>query len=239
MSAEKEWVKVKILFPGCAGKSDEAQTKQISNLMNRMTSQIEGWDKDKVTGLMRKTCVAETRAAGASSSQVDLHSGWINCTQDRNYARASLQATMDVITTAAGFTKDFREHHYLGRAELPVPKAWYNALLPGLTPLLDTVSSLLKYGPDIQLKQVTAVQDVMDTDAYAIFTTKVGQAELDSTDKLGLQVPYLSDRADKQAPSKRLAEGLASIAEPAAKRQRVELCKETAEPGSALAGWTW
>ena len=67
-SAEKEWVKVKILFPGCAGKSDEAQTKHISNLMNRMTSQIEGWDKDKVTGLMRKICVAETRAAGASSS---------------------------------------------------------------------------------------------------------------------------------------------------------------------------
>jgi len=74
-----------------------------------MRRQIEGWDKDKVTGLMRKTCVAETRAAGASSSQVDLHGGWINGTQDRNYARASLQATMDVITKAAGFTK---EHHY-------------------------------------------------------------------------------------------------------------------------------
>ncbi len=260
-SAEKEWVKVKILFPGCAGKSDEAQTKHISNLMNRMTSQIEGWDKDKVTGLMRKICVAETRAAGASSSQVDLHGGWTNGTQDRNYARASLQATMDAITKAAAFTKDFREHHYLGRAELPVPKAWYNALLPGLTPLLDTMSSLpcgvaktlqcielfveafwqalpirmLKYGPDFQLKQLTAVQDVMDTDAYADFTTEVGQAELDSMDKLGLQVPYLSDRADKQAASKRLAEGWASVAEPATKRQRVELREETAEPGSALA----
>ncbi len=260
-SAEKEWVKVKILFPGCAGKSDEAQTKQISNLMNRMTSQIDGWDKDKVTGLMRKTCVAETRAAGASSSQVDLHGGWINGTQDRNYARASLQATMDVITKAAGFSKDFREHHYLGRAEVPVPRAWYNALLPGLTPLLDTISSLpcgvaetlqciellveafwqalpirmLKYGPDFQLKQLTAVQDVMDTDAYAVFATEVGQAELDSMDKLGLQVPYLPEWADKQAASKRRAEGWASVVEPATKRHRVELRKETAEPGSALA----
>ncbi len=27
-SAEKEWVKVKMLFPGYADKSDEAQTKQ-------------------------------------------------------------------------------------------------------------------------------------------------------------------------------------------------------------------
>ncbi len=96
-SAEKEWVKVKMLFPGHAGKSDEAQTKQISNLMNRMTSQIEGWDKDKVTGLMRKTCVADTRAAGASSSEVDLHAGWNNGTQDRNYARASLQTDMNVV----------------------------------------------------------------------------------------------------------------------------------------------
>ncbi|DBA90927.1 TPA: hypothetical protein ACH3X1_016137 [Trebouxia sp. C0004] len=260
-SAEKEWVNVKNLFPGCAGKSDEAQTKQISNLMNRMTRQIEGWDKDKVTGLLRKTCIAETRAAGASSSQVDLHGGWINGTQDRNYARASLQATMDVITKAAGFTKDFREHHYPGRAEVPVPKAWYDALLPGLTPLQDTMSSLpcgvvetlqcielfveafwqalpvrmLKYGPDFQLKQLTAVQDVMDTDAYAVFATEVGQAKLDSMDKLGLQVPYLPDGADKQAASKRLAEGWASVAEPATKRQRLELRKETAEPGSALA----
>jgi len=260
-SAEKEWVKVKMVVPGYAGKSDKAQTKQISNLMNRITSQIEGWDKDKVTGLMRKTCVAETRAAGASSSEVGLHCGWTNGTQDRSYARASLQTTMDVITKGAGFAKDFRKHHHLGRAEVPVPRGWHNALLPGLTSVMDTISSLpcgvaetlqcielfvqafwqalpirmLKYGPDFQLKQLTAVQDVMDTDAYAVFATEVGQAELDSMYKLGLKVPYLSEWADKQAASKRLAEGWASNAEPASKRQRVELPQETAEPGSALA----
>jgi len=117
------------VFPGYAGKSDEAQTKQISNLMNRITSQIKGWDKDKVTGLMRKTCVGETRAAGASSSEVGLHCGWTNGTQDRSYARASLQTTMDVITKGAGFAKDFREHHHLGRAEVPVPRACVNVLV--------------------------------------------------------------------------------------------------------------
>ena len=106
-SAEEEWVKVKMLFPGHPGKSNKAQTRQISNLMNRVSSQTEGWDKDKVTGLMQKTCVADTRAAGASSSEVDLHAGWINGTQDRNYARVSLQTTMDVMTKAAGFAKDF------------------------------------------------------------------------------------------------------------------------------------
>jgi len=94
---------------------------------------------------------------------------------------------------------------------------------------------MLKYGQDFQSKQLTAVQDVMDTDAYAVFATEVGQAELDSMKKLGLKVPYLSEWAEKQAASKRLAEGWASDAEPATKRQRVELPQETAEPGSALA----
>jgi len=94
---------------------------------------------------------------------------------------------------------------------------------------------MLKYGPDFQLKQLTAVQGVMDTDAYAVFATEVGQAELDSMGKLGLKVPYLSEWVDKQAASKRLAECWAPDAEPASKRQRVELPQETAEPGSALA----
>jgi len=142
-----------------------------------------------------------------------------------------------------------------------VPRAWHNALLPGLTSVMDTNSSLpcdvaetlqcielfvqafwqalpirmLKYGPDFQLKQLTAVQGVMDTDAYAVFATEVGQAELDSMGKLGLKVPYLSEWVDKQAASKRLAECWAPDAEPASKRQRVELPQETAEPGSALA----
>ena len=73
---------------------------------------------------------------------------------------------------------------------------------------------MLKYGPDFQLKQRTAVQDVMDTNAYADFATEVGQAELNSVNNLGLQVPYLSDRADKQAASKRLRAGLQLLSLP-------------------------
>ena len=87
---------------------------------------------------------------------------------------------------------------------------------------------MLKYGADFQLKQLTAVQNVMDTDAYALFATEVGQAELDSMNKLRLQVPYLSEWADKQAASKRLAEGWGSDAEPATRQQSVELRQETA-----------
>ncbi len=137
------------------------------------------------------------------------------------------------MTKAAGFAKDFREHHYLGRAEVPVPRAWYNALLPGLTNLLDTMSSL----PCGVAETLQCIELFVQAywQALPIRMLKYGQAELDSMEKLGLKVPYLSEWAEKQAASKRLAEGWASDAEPATKQQRVELPQETAEPGSALA----
>jgi len=76
---------------------------------------------------------------------VDFHSGWNGGTQDKNYARESMQADMEAQAKAAGFVKDFREHHYLGRADICVPEAWHNALLPGLQVPLDAVLDL-QYG---------------------------------------------------------------------------------------------
>jgi len=263
-SGEKEWVRVKILFPGYAAKSEEAQTKQVSNLVNRITSQIEGWDKSKVTGLMQKTCVADLRAVGVSTAEVDFHSGWNGGTQDRNYARESLQADMNAQAKAAGFARDFRQHHYLGRADIAVPKAWYNALLPGLTSLLDTISSLpcedgetlqcialfvqafwqalpiktLKYGKGFQRKQLKGVQEVMDTEAYGAFATNVREAELDSMKKLGLValVPHLETWAEEQAPLSYAVKGsAASEDKPASKRQRLDVAEVQVGVGSALA----
>ncbi len=72
---DRNWGRVKILFPGHADMSEAAQAKQISNLFNRMTGQIKGWDKSKVTGLLRKKCVEHLRAADASKAEVDFHSG--------------------------------------------------------------------------------------------------------------------------------------------------------------------
>ena len=226
-----------------------------------MTSQIEGWDKSKVTGLMRKTCVADLRAVGVSTAEVDFHSGWNGGTQDRNYARESLQADMNAQAKAAGFARDFRQHHYLGRADIAVPKAWYNALLPGLTSLLDTISSLpcedgetlqcialfvqafwqalpiktLKYGKGFQRKQLKGVQEVMDTEAYGAFATNVREAELDSMKQLG-QVPYLETWAEEQVPLSYAVKGsAASEDKPASKRQRLDDAEVQVGVGSALA----
>ena len=193
--------------------------------------------------------------------KLTFHSGWNEGTQDRNYARESLQADMKEQAKAAGFVRDFRQHHYLGREDIPVPKAWKDALLPGLTSLLDTFSSLpcgdcetlqcidlfvqaflqalpittLKYGADFEEKQLKGVQEVMDTCAYGAFATKVREAELDSMTKLGLKVPYLEKWAEEQPPSSYATMNSAPDAKPATKRHKLEIIEVQAGPGSALA----
>lgn len=192
---EKTWGRVKTLFPGYADLSEAAQADKISNLFNRITGQIQGWDKSKVTGLLRKTCVENRRAADARKAEVDLHGGWNGGTQDRRYARESLQADMKAQPKAAGFVKKNCEHHYLGRADIHVPSV---SLLPGLQALLDAVLDLpygvcetlqcielfvqafwqalpiktLKYGADLEKKQLDGVKEVMATDEYVMFANQ-------------------------------------------------------------------
>jgi len=178
-----------------------------------------------------------------------------------NYARESLQADRKAQAKAAGFVKDFREYHYLGRADIYVPEAWHNALLPGLQVLLDAVLDLpygvretlqcielfvqafwqalpiktLKYGADFEKKQLEGVKEVMATDEYGIFATNVREAELDSMEKLGLKVPYLKKWAQEQASLNYAAKGSAAESdEPAAKRLRLESFEAQAAVGSTV-----
>ncbi|KAL0022411.1 hypothetical protein WJX77_009340 [Trebouxia sp. C0004] len=147
-------------------------------------------------------------------------------TQDRNYARESLQADMKAQANASGFVKDFRELHYLGRADIYVPEAWHSeALLPGLPVLLDAVLDL-PYGKHFEncffSKQLDGVKKVMATDEYGIFATDVREAELDSMEKLGLKVPYLKKWAQEQATLNYAAKGsTAEPDKPATKRLRL------------------
>jgi hypothetical protein len=72
---------------------------------------------------------------------VDSRLGWNGGTQGRKYARESLQ-TWKHRQKQQVLSKDFREHHYLGRTDICVPESWHNALLPGLPVLLDAVLDL-------------------------------------------------------------------------------------------------
>jgi len=193
---------------------------------------------------------------------VDFHGGWNGGTQDRHYARESLQADMKAQAKAAGFVKDFCEHHYLGRADVHVPEAWHNALLPGLHALLDAALDLpcgvretlqcielfvqafwqalpiktLKYGADFEKKQLDRVQEVMATDEYGIFVSNVREAELDSMEKLDLKVPYLNKWAQEQATLNYAAKGSAAEPDkPATKRLRLGSVEVQAALGSTLA----
>ncbi len=162
---------------------------------------------------------------------------------------------------AAGLVKDFRQHHYIGRADTSVPETWYNALLPGLESLLDAVLNLpcgvrqtlqcielfvqafwqalpittLKYGADFEKKQLGGVKEVMETGAYGIFATSVREAELDSMEKLCLKVPYLEKWAEEQVLLSYAVQGSAAESDlSASKRQRLESTEVQAGIGSAV-----
>ena len=123
---------------------------------------------------------------------------------------------MDVQAVQAGFEKDgWRLHHHLGRAAIDIDESWYDILVPGLT----TTSKLslrkqevlqahkklveafwqalpvntLKYGKKF-VAGLPDVEDVMQTDEYALFSDRVLQAECDSMEKLHMmqEVPYLA-----------------------------------------------
>ncbi len=180
--------------------------------------QIEGWDKEKVTGVFCKTYTVMLRAADLGTAETNSHVGWAAGTQDRHCARAMLETTMSAQAKAAGYTKggdNWRQHHFLARADVPVPKAWYDALIPGLTSILEMQLSCaaqetlqcialfvqaswqakpikaLMYGDAFVNKQLPGVQQVMQSSEYKHFAEKVREAELDSMTNLGLTLACL------------------------------------------------
>ena len=74
--------------------------------MNKVSQQIPGWDKDKRTGLFRKTAAGIANGAGANSDRVNRPLGWRGDTQSRSYAVADLETYVDVQAMQAEFDRD-------------------------------------------------------------------------------------------------------------------------------------
>lgn len=207
--------KSKVFFPN-TDRNEDGQKRQISSILNKITQQIPVWDKDKVTGLFRKTAAGIANGAGADSDRVNRQLGWKGDAQSRSYAVADLEAYVDVQAMQAGFAKDsWRLQHHLGRAAIVVNELWYDVLLPGLTAtsglsirkqeVLQVHKKLveaywqalpvktLKYGMNI-VAGLPKVVEVMKTYEYATFYDRVLQAECDSMDKLQMmqEIPYLA-----------------------------------------------
>ena len=213
---EQQLWKCKVFFPN-TDKDEAGQKRQISSLLDEVTQHIPGWDKDKRTGLFRKTAAGIASGAGADSDQVNRPMGWKGDTQSRSYAVAYLEAYADVQAMQAGFDKDsWRLHHHLGRAAVAVDESWHDVLIPGLTTIsklsgsrqevLHSIQKLaeaywqalpvnvLKYGMKL-VAGLPSVVEVMQTDQYASFSDRALQAECDSMEKLQMmqQVPYVAD----------------------------------------------
>lgn len=135
---EQQLWKCKVFFPN-TDKDEAGQKRQISSLLDEVTQHIPGWDKDKRTGLFRKTAAGIASGAGADSDQVNRQMGWKGDTQSRSCAVAYLEAYADVQAMQAGFDKDsWRLQDHLGRAAVAVDESWHDVLIPGLT----TISEL-------------------------------------------------------------------------------------------------
>ena len=210
--------KSRIFFPN-SDKVGEKRVDEIRALLKKVTNKIVGWDKDKMTGLFRKTATGKALGAGADANAVNRHMGWKPDTQSRSYAGADLGAHLHEQAVLAGFdNKTWRQNHHLGRSAIPVGVSWCDALFPGLGKLsaildlsprrqevLQCIQKLaqaywqalpintLKYGTNF-VQGLPNVLKVMQLPEYALFSDKVRQAECDSMEKLHMMqdVPYLA-----------------------------------------------
>ena len=97
-------------------KTELQRVQQLAALLNKVTKGVIDWDKDKRTGLFRKTTTGIALGAGADADAVNRHMGWKPDTQSRSYAAADLGAHLHEQAVLAGFDNDaWRQKHHLGR----------------------------------------------------------------------------------------------------------------------------
>lgn len=181
----------------CVVRSSNKPNQQLHNQSNG------GLGQDKVTGLMRKACGADTGEITAGN-----HCGWNNSNHDRILQNCARANRYEFSCKSSLISQRLPRASLLRKCRRSCARTWYNALLSGVTILLDTMSSLpsgvaeilrcielsakrtgrpcrirsiIKVWSRFVVPQLTAVQFVMITDAYAELATEVGEAELDST----------------------------------------------------------
>ena len=168
---------------------------------------------------MRHTVTVMLAEEGTNSSDIDTSLDWNGSKTQRAYMQDP-KVSLDKQAILAGFTKgsaQWRQHHHLGRADVCVPAAWVDALIPGLSFLLanskrysswaqETLKcikllvqaywqalpiKMLLYQGSYMKKQLPGVLEVMRSIEYALFGVKVRQADLNSMHRLGFVMPDL------------------------------------------------
>ncbi len=210
-----DWRDSTILFPG----QHQNRVGRLRSCFQHITKQLPKWQKTKQLHLMRHTVTVMLAEEGTTSSDIDTQMDWNASKTQRAYMQDP-KVSLNEQAILAGFTKgsaQWRQHHHLGRADVCVPAAWVDALIPGLSFLLansklyssraqETLKcinllvraywqalpiKMLLYQGSCMKKQLPGVLDVMTSSEYAHFAGKVRQAELDSMHALGFNVPDL------------------------------------------------
>ena len=125
---------ITVFFPQHAQKTHEQRVDQLTRLLDSVTRQIPSWRKDKRMHLFRKSVAQLLRMLGAEHGSINAHLQWRDDVQSRYYSLADLQAGDEPQAILAGFTKGWRQYHYLGRSTVSLPSTtWLDAVIPRLT----------------------------------------------------------------------------------------------------------
>ncbi len=215
------WGDSTILFPG----EHQARVGRLRSCF--FTKQLPKCQKRKQLHLMRHTVTVMLAEEGTNPGDIDTQMDWNLSKTQRAYLQDP-KVSLTEQAILAGFTKgsaQWRQHHHLGRADVCVPAAWVDALIPGLSFLLanskhyysraqETLKcinllvqacwqalpiKMLLYQGSYMKKQLPGVLGVMTSSEYAHFAGRVRQAELDSMHALGFNVPDLELWAVKRS----------------------------------------
>ncbi len=218
LDRDQSWDEITVFFPQHAQKPHEQRVGQLTRLLDSVTCQIPSWSKDKRMHLFRKSVAQMLRVLGAEHGSINAHLQWRDDVQSRYYSLADLQAGDEPQAILAGFTKGWRQHHYLGRSTVSLPSTtWLDAVIPRLTEALQRQDALpvrsremlqclhmyaqaywqalpikgLIYKEAYLDRQVPGVQQVMQTAQYRQFAEQVIMKEADSLQKLGLEAVHM------------------------------------------------
>ncbi len=209
------WTNSTILFPG----EHQERVGRLRGCFQHITKQLPKWQKWKQLHLMRHTVTVMLAEEGANPGNIDTQMDWVPGKTQRAYMQDPI-VSLNEQAILAGFTKgsaQWHQHHHLGRADVCVPAAWVDALIPGLSFLLansqqyssraqETLKcinlfvqaywqavpiKMLLYQNSYMKKQLPGVLEVMTSSEYTHFADRVRQAELDSMHELGYDVPEL------------------------------------------------
>ena len=102
----------------------------------------------QVMHLLRDTGTVLLAVGGATLSTMALHCRWTHDTMRVAYTDKSPLCAVSAVAILAGHPKDFSKQCFVGRLQVPVPREYVEALLPGIFALREQLQQQYPHAPN-------------------------------------------------------------------------------------------